>query len=47
MRATAAVLYEVKKPLVVEDVEVLEPGAHHAFGLMLEGEVTRSMIVYE
>ena len=28
MRATAAVLYEVKKPLVVEDVEVLEPGPH-------------------
>ena len=26
MRATAAVLYEVKKPVVVEDVEVLEPG---------------------
>jgi S-(hydroxymethyl)glutathione dehydrogenase / alcohol dehydrogenase len=25
--ATAAVLYEVKQPLVVEDVEVLEPGA--------------------
>jgi S-(hydroxymethyl)glutathione dehydrogenase / alcohol dehydrogenase len=28
MRATAAVLYEVKKPLVVEDVDVLEPGPH-------------------
>ena len=28
MQATAAVLYEVKKPLVVEDVEVLEPGPH-------------------
>src|SRR5256885_621966 len=28
MNATAAVLYEVKKPVVVEDVEVLEPGAH-------------------
>ena len=28
MRATAAVLYEVKKPVVVEDVEVLEPGSH-------------------
>jgi S-(hydroxymethyl)glutathione dehydrogenase/alcohol dehydrogenase len=28
MQATAAVLYEVKQPLVVEDVEVLEPGAH-------------------
>ena len=28
MRATAAVLYEVKKPVVVEDVELLEPGAH-------------------
>ncbi len=28
MRATAAVLYEVKKPVVVEDVEVLEPGPH-------------------
>jgi S-(hydroxymethyl)glutathione dehydrogenase/alcohol dehydrogenase len=28
MRAQAAVLYEVKKPVVVEDVEVLEPGPH-------------------
>jgi S-(hydroxymethyl)glutathione dehydrogenase/alcohol dehydrogenase len=28
MNATAAVLYEVKKPLVIEDVEVLEPGPH-------------------
>jgi S-(hydroxymethyl)glutathione dehydrogenase / alcohol dehydrogenase len=28
MQASAAVLYEVKKPLVVEDVEVLEPAAH-------------------
>ena len=28
MRATAAVLYEVRKPLVVEDVEVMEPGPH-------------------
>src|SRR5262249_21733181 len=28
MRATAAVLYEVKKPVVVEDVEVLEPASH-------------------
>lgn len=28
MRATAAVLYEVKKPVVVEDIEVLEPGPH-------------------
>ena len=28
MKATAAVLYEVKKPLVIEDVEVLEPGPH-------------------
>jgi S-(hydroxymethyl)glutathione dehydrogenase / alcohol dehydrogenase len=27
MRATAAVLYEVKKPVVVEDVELLEPAA--------------------
>src|SRR5438094_8733951 len=27
-QATAAVLYQVKQPLVVEDVEVLEPGAH-------------------
>jgi Zn-dependent alcohol dehydrogenase len=27
MRATAAVLYEIKKPVVVEDVELLEPGA--------------------
>ena len=28
MRARAAVLYEVHKPVVVEDVEVLEPGSH-------------------
>ncbi len=28
MRASAAVLYEVHKPVVVEDVEVLEPGSH-------------------
>src|SRR5260370_31692515 len=28
MQATAAVLYETKKPVVVEDVEVLEPGSH-------------------
>src|SRR6059058_1316675 len=28
MRATAAVMYEVKKPLVVEDVELLDPGPH-------------------
>src|SRR5437763_16840783 len=27
-QATAAVLYQVKQPLVVEDVEVLEPGPH-------------------
>jgi len=28
MNARAAVLYEVKKPAVVEDVELMEPGAH-------------------
>jgi len=28
MKATAAVLYEIKKPLVVEEVELLEPGPH-------------------
>src|SRR6185369_15461003 len=28
MNAKAAVLYEVKKPVVVEDVDVLEPGPH-------------------
>ena len=28
MRANAAVMYEVNKPLVVEDVEVLDPGPH-------------------
>jgi len=28
MNARAAVLYEVKKPVVVEDVELMEPGAH-------------------
>jgi S-(hydroxymethyl)glutathione dehydrogenase/alcohol dehydrogenase len=28
MRATAAVLYEVKKPVVVEEVDLLEPRAH-------------------
>ena len=68
MLANAAVPYEVNKPLVVEDVEVLEPGAHevrvnqlkemvsrrlplselnHAFDLMKQGEVKRSVIVYE
>ena len=28
MNVTAAVLYEVKKPLVVENVELLDPGPH-------------------
>jgi S-(hydroxymethyl)glutathione dehydrogenase/alcohol dehydrogenase len=28
MNVKAAVLYEVKKPVVVEDVELMEPGAH-------------------
>ena len=28
MRVTAAVLYDVRKPLVVEDVDLLEPGPH-------------------
>src|SRR6266446_2176899 len=28
MKATAAVLYEVKRPLVIEEVELLEPRAH-------------------
>ena len=28
MKATAAVLYEAKKPLVIEDVELLDPGPH-------------------
>jgi Zn-dependent alcohol dehydrogenase len=28
MKVTAAVLYEAKKPVVVEDVELLEPGPH-------------------
>lgn len=28
MRADAAILYEVNKPLVVEEVDVLEPGPH-------------------
>ena len=28
MNATAAVLYDVKKPVVVEPVELMEPGAH-------------------
>src|SRR3989449_1413032 len=28
MKATAAVLYEVKKPLVIEEVELLDPGPH-------------------
>src|SRR5437879_13473405 len=27
-QATAAVLYQVKQPLVIEDVEVLDPGPH-------------------
>ena len=34
MRATAAVLYEVDKPVVVEDVEVLEPGPARGPGAM-------------
>jgi S-(hydroxymethyl)glutathione dehydrogenase/alcohol dehydrogenase len=28
MRVSAAVLYDVKKPVVIEDVELLEPGPH-------------------
>jgi S-(hydroxymethyl)glutathione dehydrogenase / alcohol dehydrogenase len=28
MRVTAAVLYDVRKPLVVEDVDLMEPGPH-------------------
>jgi S-(hydroxymethyl)glutathione dehydrogenase/alcohol dehydrogenase len=28
MRTKAAVLYEIKKPVVVEDVDLMEPGAH-------------------
>src|SRR5437868_10028231 len=28
MKATAAVLYEAKKPLVIEEVELLDPGPH-------------------
>ena len=28
MKATAAVMYEVKKPLVIEEVELLDPGPH-------------------
>jgi len=28
LTATAAVLYEIKKPLVIEEVELLEPGPH-------------------
>jgi len=28
MRVTAAVLYDAKKPVVIEDVELLEPGPH-------------------
>ena len=28
MRVTAAVLYDVRKPLVIEDVDLLEPGPH-------------------
>ena len=28
MKTTAAVLYEVRKPLVIEEVELLEPGPH-------------------
>ena len=31
MQATAAVLYETKKPVVVEDVEVLEASICNAF----------------
>src|SRR6185503_19377632 len=28
MRVSAAVLYDVRKPVVIEDVELLEPGPH-------------------
>ena len=28
LTATAAVLYEIKKPLVIEEIELLEPGPH-------------------
>jgi len=38
MRVTAAVLYDTKKPL---------GELNHAFDLMLQGEVKRSVIVYE
>ncbi len=31
MRASAAILYEVNKPLVVEDVDVLEPSELSVF----------------
>ena len=41
MLANAALLYEVNKPLVVEDK------LNHAFDLMKQGEVKRSVIVYE
>src|SRR5204863_4134165 len=57
MRATAAVMYEVKKPLVVEDVELLDPGPHevqvrwvangacHSDCLLINGDVPHPLPV--
>jgi len=42
MQATAAVLYEVKKPVVVEEVEVLEPRAHEVLVRWLANGVCHS-----
>jgi Zn-dependent alcohol dehydrogenase len=39
MRATAAVLYELNKPLIVEDVEVLEPGPREVLVRWVANEV--------
>jgi S-(hydroxymethyl)glutathione dehydrogenase/alcohol dehydrogenase len=42
MRASAAVLYEVNKPLVVEDVEVLEPKPHEVLVRVMANGVCHS-----
>jgi Zn-dependent alcohol dehydrogenase len=45
MRASAAVLYELNRPLVVEDVEVLEPGPHEV--LVLDELISRRLPLSE
>jgi Zn-dependent alcohol dehydrogenase len=42
MRARAAVMHEVKKPLSVEDVDVMEPGPHEVLMRWVAGSPTAS-----